>query len=56
VLADTLRSAERDGIAAQLLAGTYDVDTIEDLQRLERDLSPAPPEVAPRMRAWFGAR
>ena len=56
VLAATLRAAGRHGIGARLIAGTYDVDTIEDLQRLERDLASASPDVAPHVRAWFGAR
>jgi rSAM/selenodomain-associated transferase 1 len=56
VLTDTLRAAERHGIKAHLVAGSYDVDTIEDLRRLERDLASAAPDVAPHVRAWFGAR
>jgi rSAM/selenodomain-associated transferase 1 len=56
VLGDTLAAAERHGIAAHVLAPTYDIDTIEDLHRLERDLSSAPPEVGAHVRAWFGAR
>jgi rSAM/selenodomain-associated transferase 1 len=55
VLTDTLRIAERAGIEARLIRAAYDVDTIEDLQRLENDLRTASPELAPHVRAWFGA-
>jgi rSAM/selenodomain-associated transferase 1 len=54
VLTDTLRVADRAGIEARLIRPAYDVDTIEDLQRLEDDLRIASPEVAPHVRAWFG--
>ena len=53
VLTDTLRSAERQGIEVRLIGRAYDIDTIDDLQRLERDLASAPPETAPHVRAWF---
>jgi glycosyltransferase A (GT-A) superfamily protein (DUF2064 family) len=53
VLADTLRAAERIGVAARLLHGGYDVDTIEDLRRLERDLAAAPATVCPAVRRWL---
>jgi rSAM/selenodomain-associated transferase 1 len=53
VLADTMRAAERVGIGARLLRPTYDVDTIDDLRRLERDLGRAPGGVCPHMRRWF---
>jgi rSAM/selenodomain-associated transferase 1 len=56
VLTDTLRVAERAGIEARLIRPAYDVDTIEDLQRLEDNLRAASPELAPHLRAWFGAR
>ena len=55
VLTDTLRIAERAGIEARLIHGAYDVDTIEDLRRLEDDLRSAPPDIAPHVRAWFRA-
>jgi len=55
VLTDTLRVANRAGIKARLIRPAYDVDTIEDLQRLEDDLRNASPELAPHVRAWFGA-
>jgi glycosyltransferase A (GT-A) superfamily protein (DUF2064 family) len=53
VLTDTLRAAERLGIAARLIRSAYDVDTIDDLQRLERDLKRGAPEIAPNVRRWF---
>jgi uncharacterized protein len=53
VLADTLRRAERLSIEARLIARTYDIDTIEDLRRLERDLATAASEAAPHVRRWF---
>ncbi|MCU1383922.1 MAG: uncharacterized protein JWL71_2619 [Acidobacteria bacterium] len=53
VLAETLRAAERIGVAARLLHRGYDVDTIEDLRRLERDLAAAPPTVCPAVRRWL---
>jgi uncharacterized protein len=55
VLEGTLRAAERIGIKPHLIRRTYDVDTIEDLQRLGRDLTSASDEIAPRVRAWFSA-
>jgi rSAM/selenodomain-associated transferase 1 len=55
VLTDTLRAAGRAGVEATLIRAAYDVDTIEDLRRLERDLQTAPPDLAPRVRAWFRA-
>jgi rSAM/selenodomain-associated transferase 1 len=53
VLTDTLRSADRLGIEARLIGRAYDVDTIDDLHRLERDLTSASLETAPHVRAWF---
>jgi rSAM/selenodomain-associated transferase 1 len=56
VLSDTLRVANRIGIEVRLIGGSYDVDTMEDLRRLESDLASAAADVAPHMRAWFSAR
>jgi rSAM/selenodomain-associated transferase 1 len=56
VLTDTLRAADRAGIEARLIRAAYDIDTIDDLHRLERDLQDAPPDLAPRVRAWFSER
>jgi glycosyltransferase A (GT-A) superfamily protein (DUF2064 family) len=53
VLADTLRAADRLGIAAHLMPRAYDVDTIDDLLRLERDLAWLPASVCPALRRWF---
>jgi rSAM/selenodomain-associated transferase 1 len=53
VLAATLRAVERLSIEARLIGSTYDIDTIEDLRRLERDLASAAPTVAPHVRRWF---
>ncbi len=53
VLTDTLRAAERAGVEARLTRSAYDVDTEDDLLRLERDLAWAPSAVCPAMRRWF---
>ena len=53
VLTDTLRAAERSGVEARLVRGAYDVDTIEDLRRVERDLTAAPAGQCPDVRRWF---
>jgi rSAM/selenodomain-associated transferase 1 len=56
VLTDTLRIADRLGVEARMIRSGYDVDTIEDLRRLEADLSAAAPEIAPHVRRWFSER
>jgi rSAM/selenodomain-associated transferase 1 len=56
VLTDTLRTAERMGIEARLVRSAYDVDTVDDLLRLERDLGWAPADVDPAVRRWFSER
>ena len=53
VLTDTLRAAERIGVEARLVRSAYDVDTIDDLRRLERDLASAPARVCPAVRRWL---
>jgi hypothetical protein len=53
VLADTLRIAERLGIEARLIQSARDLDTIDDLQRLEQAIGSAPADLAPRLRRWF---
>jgi rSAM/selenodomain-associated transferase 1 len=53
VLTDTLRAADRLGVEARIIGGTYDVDTIDDLRRLEHDLATASHDVAPNVRRWF---
>ena len=55
VLTDTLRIADRAGIEARLIRPAYDVDTIEELHRLETDLRTASPDLARRVREWFRA-
>lgn len=55
VLTDTLRIAEGAGIEARLVRPAYDLDTTEDLRRLEADLAVASPDLAPHVRAWFNS-
>jgi rSAM/selenodomain-associated transferase 1 len=56
VFSDTVAAATRSGLTARIIQPAYDVDTIEDLRRLEQDLVTAPPELAPNTRAWFESR
>lgn len=53
VLTDTLRAAARIGVEARLVRSAYDVDTIADLQRVERDLAAAPAARCPALRRWL---
>ncbi len=53
VLADTLNAARRGGLDARLIRSAYDIDTIDDLLRLERDLAWAPAAMCPAVRRWF---
>jgi len=53
VLTDTLCAADRMGVDAHLAPSTYDVDTIDDLLRLERDLACLRPGACPALRRWF---
>ena len=53
VLTDTLRAAARIGVEARLVRSVYDVDTMDDLRRVERDLAAAPPERCPALRRWL---
>jgi hypothetical protein len=55
VLSETVRTADRLGLAVVLLDRTYDIDTIEDLRRLDRDLASASPGVAPQTRTWLNS-
>jgi len=50
VLMDTMRIGERRRIDVCLIRGAYDIDTIDDLRRLEHDLELEPPQVAPQTR------
>jgi rSAM/selenodomain-associated transferase 1 len=56
VLADTLGVAKQLGIAASVIRGAYDIDTIADVQRLEREIASAPGAMAPRVRRWLEER
>jgi rSAM/selenodomain-associated transferase 1 len=53
VLTDTLRAAERLGVDARLIRSAYDVDTIADVQRFERDLAVASADACPHLRCWL---
>lgn len=53
VFDQTRRAAERAGIEVQLTRACYDVDTMDDLRRVERDLAHEPPNVASHLRAWI---
>ena len=53
VLIDTLAASDRIGVETRLVRGTYDVDTIEDLRRLERDLASREETCAPNVRRWM---
>lgn len=53
VLLETVTRAERFGIDLRIIRGSYDVDTIDDLQRAERDLARESPERARHLRKWF---
>ena len=53
VLADTLALAAEEGLRVELLPAWYDVDEAADLVRLAGELAAAPPEVAPRTRAFL---
>jgi glycosyltransferase A (GT-A) superfamily protein (DUF2064 family) len=50
VLADTLALIEAQDLAVDLLPEWYDVDTVEELARLERELDGTESRTA----AWFG--
>jgi rSAM/selenodomain-associated transferase 1 len=53
VLTDTLRAAEQLRIETRLIGSTYDIDTIDDLRQLERDLASMATAAAPHVRRWF---
>jgi glycosyltransferase A (GT-A) superfamily protein (DUF2064 family) len=50
-LVQTVAAMQRCGMAVSLLDTCYDVDTPQDLARLETE-----PHVGPRVRAWLRAR
>jgi len=53
VFSDTVQIAERLGLTPQIVQSAYDIDTMKDLRRLERDLTTAPLDVAPHTRDWL---
>jgi hypothetical protein len=53
VLIDTLTRADRLGADVRIMRGGYDIDTVENLRRVERDLVQAPPERARHLREWL---
>ena len=53
MLHDTLNAAQQIGVDVQLVQREYDVDTIDDLRRLERELDSAAPNACPHLRRWF---
>jgi rSAM/selenodomain-associated transferase 1 len=53
VLTDTLRAADRAGVAVHLIRSAYDIDTIDDLLRIERDLKWAPSVACEDLRRWL---
>lgn len=55
VLAETVRAADRLGVRVAFARRAYDVDTLEDLQRLERELRALPTAIAVNVRRWFNA-
>jgi rSAM/selenodomain-associated transferase 1 len=55
VLSQTIAIAHRVGITARTIATLYDVDTIDDLRRVERDLRAAPPAIAPALRDFVAS-
>ncbi len=60
VLSETVALAETLGLRLALLPGWYDVDTADELARLQAEMVPAPAGVAPRTRrrlaAWAPAQ
>lgn len=53
VLADTLARARAGGLAPIELQPLYDIDTLPDLRRAERDLEAMPRDVAANLRRWL---
>jgi rSAM/selenodomain-associated transferase 1 len=56
VLDETMRRADALLVDLCLVRGAYDVDTIDDLRRLERDLAVEPAEIAPHVRGWLAGK
>ena len=53
VLSQTQARAGELGVTPRLLRRTYDLDTIDDLRRVERDLELSPHAAGRHLRAWF---
>jgi len=53
VLEETLARAEREGLRVACLPPWYDIDTFEDLERLERELRARPEHPAQHTRAYL---
>jgi glycosyltransferase A (GT-A) superfamily protein (DUF2064 family) len=51
VLSDTIAAAERAGLRVSLLPTWYDVDTVQEVRRLQAELDADPTALAPRTRA-----
>ena len=58
VLEETLAKARQPELRVRMVAGTYDVDTAEDMERLSRDLEESRElcDSRPRTRAWMRRR
>jgi uncharacterized protein len=56
VLSQTLARTHELGITPRMLRTTYDLDTIDDLRRVEHDIEMSPCAVGHHLRAWFSAR
>ena len=55
VLGETLERARELGLSVELLPEWYDVDTADDLDRLQTELARLPPRVAPSTRSVLAA-
>jgi rSAM/selenodomain-associated transferase 1 len=53
VLLDTMAAADGLGAPACLIRGAFDIDTIDDIRRLERDLTEESADIAPHTRRWL---
>ncbi len=55
VLRDTLLLADEEGLTTALTPPWYDVDTIDELAKLQRELTRRPPETARHTRGFFAS-
>jgi rSAM/selenodomain-associated transferase 1 len=53
VLVETIEAAHQIDVRVHLTRRGYDIDTVDDLRRLERDLERAPADACPHLRRWF---